>query len=378
MASFKDKDTDILFSNVGLGTALGGKYYNGNNGNFSDAAIDGVETFVNAVEIDWNGASICNQTVNTTGQLLNIINDLNNKVNLLTLQVGAEPNQIELTGPTNNAYHSYYAGVGYTLYGSNAQLNVNAKLTYIYDGKEYDSFLNKYVGWRLQTINHITHDSYFTFDGTTLSGNNNTIGLNMTGNDLTYLQDTLGIDTFTFEAYSVSNPDINGSINIQIADGKVGEFTADITDIKGGEGYSSSNSLFYSYGVIKVSNIETNSFYPTVNISVGNTYINGNNNAYIKLVEPQYVQGGYIHTDFIVNHVNLSGKSDKTIYCYTCLDNYPDSDMTVPITISLLNKNTYCMSTITKNVSFYKNGTPAPSNGPSDTPGSDITDPDGG
>ena len=25
---------------------------------------------VNAVEIDWNGASICNQTVNTTAQLL--------------------------------------------------------------------------------------------------------------------------------------------------------------------------------------------------------------------------------------------------------------------------------------------------------------------
>ena len=70
MGSFKDKDTNILFSNVSVGTALGGKYYNGNNGNFSDAATDGVETFVNAVEIDWNGASICNQTVNTTGQLL--------------------------------------------------------------------------------------------------------------------------------------------------------------------------------------------------------------------------------------------------------------------------------------------------------------------
>ena len=70
MGSFKDKETNILFSDVTVGTALGGKYYNGNNGNFSDAATDGVETFVNAVEIDWNGASICNQTVNTTGQLL--------------------------------------------------------------------------------------------------------------------------------------------------------------------------------------------------------------------------------------------------------------------------------------------------------------------
>ena len=70
MGSFKDKDTNILFSNVSVGTALGGKYYNGNNGNFSDAATDGVVPFVNAVEIDWNGASICNQTLNTTGQLL--------------------------------------------------------------------------------------------------------------------------------------------------------------------------------------------------------------------------------------------------------------------------------------------------------------------
>lgn len=69
MASFKDKDTNVLFSNVSVGTALGGKYYNGNNGNFSDAATDGVETFVNAVEIDWNGAQIAGKTLNTTGQL---------------------------------------------------------------------------------------------------------------------------------------------------------------------------------------------------------------------------------------------------------------------------------------------------------------------
>ena len=46
------------------------KFGNTENGDFSDAATDGVVPFVNAVEIDWNGASICNQTVNTTGQLL--------------------------------------------------------------------------------------------------------------------------------------------------------------------------------------------------------------------------------------------------------------------------------------------------------------------
>lgn len=70
MGSFKDKDTNILFSDVTVGTALGGKYYNGNNGNFSDAATDGVETFVNAVEIDWNGAQLGTTTINTTGELL--------------------------------------------------------------------------------------------------------------------------------------------------------------------------------------------------------------------------------------------------------------------------------------------------------------------
>ena len=72
MGSFKDKDTNILFSDVTVGTALGGKYYNGNNGNFSDAATDGVETFVNAVEIDWNGAQVAGQTLNNTGEYLSI------------------------------------------------------------------------------------------------------------------------------------------------------------------------------------------------------------------------------------------------------------------------------------------------------------------
>lgn len=80
MASFKDKDTNVLFSNVSVGTALGGKYYNGNNGDFSYATTDGVEPFVNAVEIDWNGAQIAYTTVNTTGELLKIINDLYGKV----------------------------------------------------------------------------------------------------------------------------------------------------------------------------------------------------------------------------------------------------------------------------------------------------------
>lgn len=34
------------------GSVLPGKYGNGSNGGFNDAEIDGVELFVNAVEID--------------------------------------------------------------------------------------------------------------------------------------------------------------------------------------------------------------------------------------------------------------------------------------------------------------------------------------
>ena len=46
------------------------KFGNTENGDFSDAATDGVETFVNAVEIDWNGAQLGDKEINTTGELL--------------------------------------------------------------------------------------------------------------------------------------------------------------------------------------------------------------------------------------------------------------------------------------------------------------------
>ncbi len=384
MAKLTYTDNGIIFEDIKtIGHKTGGfagktNYtVDGSNANsLKGGEIDTAIPTFNCVDIDWNGAQIADTTVSTTGQLLNIINELNNKVNLLSAKVGTEPNQIELTVPireNNSSYYSYFEGVGYTLHGTNALLNVNAKLTYIYDGEEYDTS-NKFVGWKLQTMNHSTLDSYFTFDRMTFSGNNNTIGLNMTGTDLTYLQDN-GIQSFTFEGYSVSNPTVSDSITIRIDDGRVGEFTTDITDIKGTGEYS-----YYSYGVIKVSNIKHNSFAPKVNISIADTDINGNDNTYIRLVEPQYVdENGYINTSFITNNVKLSVNDDNTpIYCYTCLidNSYPDSDITVPITISLVNNSSYYMSTIIKNVSFYKNGTPAPSNGSSDTPGSDITDPD--
>ena len=76
---------EITFSNVSKGIGLPNKYGNRNNGDFtrenSNVYEDGIKPFVNAIEIDWNGAGIANTTVNTTGELLKIINDLYGKVN---------------------------------------------------------------------------------------------------------------------------------------------------------------------------------------------------------------------------------------------------------------------------------------------------------
>ena len=46
------------------------KFGNVENGDFADAATDGVVPFVNAVEIDWNGAQLGDKEINTTGELL--------------------------------------------------------------------------------------------------------------------------------------------------------------------------------------------------------------------------------------------------------------------------------------------------------------------
>ena len=83
MGSFIDKETTILFSDVTVGSASGGKYYNGNNGNFSDAAVDGVEPFVNAVEIDWNGAHLGTYIIKTTGELLSYMSTISQKISNL-------------------------------------------------------------------------------------------------------------------------------------------------------------------------------------------------------------------------------------------------------------------------------------------------------
>ena len=49
--------------------------YNSNNGDYADIGDgkDPAEPFINAVDIDWNGAQVAGQTVNTTGHLLNLL-----------------------------------------------------------------------------------------------------------------------------------------------------------------------------------------------------------------------------------------------------------------------------------------------------------------
>ena len=89
MASFEQNN--ILFSNVTTGISKPGKFYNGNNMDFSDVEYDGVKSFVNAVEIDWNGATLDDDTViNTTGELLSLIQTLRGEVTELESKLDAQ------------------------------------------------------------------------------------------------------------------------------------------------------------------------------------------------------------------------------------------------------------------------------------------------
>ena len=63
---------DVKQTSMGWGALMGRTA----NGDFSDAEDDGVEPFVNAVEIDWNGAKLGTTTINTTGQLLSYISEV--------------------------------------------------------------------------------------------------------------------------------------------------------------------------------------------------------------------------------------------------------------------------------------------------------------
>ena len=59
---------EISFGNVEKGTGMTGKFGNSSNKFLSSTA--NVQPFINAVEIDWNGAQLGDKEINTTGELL--------------------------------------------------------------------------------------------------------------------------------------------------------------------------------------------------------------------------------------------------------------------------------------------------------------------
>ena len=74
----------ITFSNVSKGVGLSNKYGNINNGDFtsenSSVYEDGIKPFVNAVEIDWNGANLGSYIINSTAQLLSYMSTISEKI----------------------------------------------------------------------------------------------------------------------------------------------------------------------------------------------------------------------------------------------------------------------------------------------------------
>ena len=76
MATFKQNG--IQFTALQGQLKPTGKFSKASNGNFYDAALDGVDPIINAVEIDWNNAEVDeNLIINTTGELLAWIKSIN-------------------------------------------------------------------------------------------------------------------------------------------------------------------------------------------------------------------------------------------------------------------------------------------------------------
>ena len=71
----------ITFDNITNGEGkLPSKYGNANNDDFSLVQYSGIYPFVNAVEIDWNGANLGSYIINTTGQLLSYMSIISEKI----------------------------------------------------------------------------------------------------------------------------------------------------------------------------------------------------------------------------------------------------------------------------------------------------------
>lgn len=94
MSNFKQNGIQFTVTNANS-SARPFKFYNGTNGDFSDAQTDGLEPFINGVEIDWNGAVLPNSdlstgssvTINTTGELLSLIDQMQQEIYTLAAAV---------------------------------------------------------------------------------------------------------------------------------------------------------------------------------------------------------------------------------------------------------------------------------------------------
>ena len=72
------KQNEITFSNFTFGIDKPGKFGNTNE---TDYEFTGeFQPFVNAVEIDWNGAELGQYIINTTGQLMSYMSNISQKI----------------------------------------------------------------------------------------------------------------------------------------------------------------------------------------------------------------------------------------------------------------------------------------------------------
>ena len=133
MAKYIDKNGNITFNSVPtsnfmqVGQLLSHPDLSGaSDADLADIANDNggkLPSKVNVVEIDWNGAQICNQTVNTTGQLLKIIHDLYTKVNNIPTDVKVTSISLDYTSSTWQTEKGKTKTVTATVNPSNATNN---------------------------------------------------------------------------------------------------------------------------------------------------------------------------------------------------------------------------------------------------------------
>ena len=98
MAKYSYTNNEITFNNLESNPSpkktINGKLFSTLN-DFEYANEDGIKPVVNAVEIDWNGAILPNaeittggpKTINTTGELLNLVNEMQKEIYTLTAAV---------------------------------------------------------------------------------------------------------------------------------------------------------------------------------------------------------------------------------------------------------------------------------------------------